>query len=91
MILLKKVISTLLLLLAFAGLVAFISTSFEMNTTLAGEVKMMTIGFGSPWYRQVSRPPDFSRELNLLAPSFLVGVAGLLIILGHLVVHWRKN
>lgn len=87
---LKKVISPLLLFLAFAGLVIFISTSFEVNNTLAGQVKTMTIGFGSPWYQQVSHPPDFSRELNLLAPSFLAGIAGLFIILGHLVVSWRK-
>lgn len=87
----KKFVSPLLLLLAFIGLLVFISTSFEMSTTAAGKVTAVSIGFGTPWYRQVLRPSGFSRELNLLAPSFLAGIAGLLIILNQLVVDWRKK
>jgi hypothetical protein len=67
----KKFVSPLLLLLAFIGLVIFISTSFEMSTIAAGKVAAVSIGFGTPWYQQVLRPSGFSRELNLLTPSFL--------------------
>lgn len=34
----KKFVSPLLLLLAFIGLLVFISTSFEMSTTAAGNL-----------------------------------------------------
>lgn len=79
---LKKFIWFLCLLLAFACLLIFISTSFELTTTLEGEIRRFSIGYGSPWYQQISGPADNSQQLNLLAPSFLAGIAGILIIWG---------
>ena len=76
----KQVILPLFLLAGFACLVIFISTSFELTNTAEGAVKSWAIGFGTPWYQQITSPTTFSRRLNLLAPSFLSGIAGLLII-----------
>jgi hypothetical protein len=76
----RRVILALALLIAFAFLLVFISTSIEQTTTAAGEVRTVAIGFGSPWYQQISSPEAYSREINLLAPSFLSGIAGLFLI-----------
>ena len=89
MIFLKKIIGGLLVLLAFVGLLAFISITFEVNTTVAGKVTAIAIGAGPPWYQQVSQPSGISRELNVLAPSFWAGVFGLFIIVGNVIVDWK--
>lgn len=86
----KKVVFPLAVLIAFICLLIFISTSIEMTNTLAGEVETVTIGLGSPWYQQVSGPTANSRQMNLLAPSFLSGLAGLLIIWASLHYYRRQ-
>lgn len=82
----RKVILTFALLLAFAFLLIFISTT----TTVVGDVKTVAIGFGSPWFQQVSSPTAYSREINLLAPSFLSGIAGVFLI-GLSIRYYQKG
>lgn len=83
--LLKKVGLPLILLIAFVCLLIFISTTIELTNTLAGEVRSFSIGFDTPWYQQISDPGGrSSQQLNLLAPSFLSGIAGFFIIFAYL-------
>lgn len=86
----RKTVFVLAVLLAFAFLLVFISTSIEQTTTAAGEVRTVAIGFGSPWYQQISSPEAYSREINLLAPSFLSGIAGV-ILLGLSIRYYQKE
>ncbi|MBK8903329.1 MAG: hypothetical protein IPM53_19250 [Anaerolineaceae bacterium] len=80
----RQIYITLALVLAFVGLLVFISTSFELHSTLAGEVKTTAVGFGVPWFKHVTTAQESTIRLNLLAPSFLAGVIGFLIIAGYL-------
>lgn len=78
----KKVILPLCVLLGFACWLLFISTSITWDYSSGAEVRSVAVGFGTPWYQQISSPGGSSRELNFLAPSFLLGILGLLLLGG---------
>lgn len=64
------------LILIFVCGSLFLSTSFAV----VDSVTTVEIGFWSPWYKRVSGPDGGNYEINLLAQSFLSGVAAVALL-----------